>query len=708
MMGFGIISPVYCSANLPNSKGGRHVISLDGTWQIAEGGLTKIPVKFDRTIVVPGLVSLAKPAFIEPGPSAADPEALPQKDPRRDAFWYRRTFSISGPIPAVAMLKIGKAMFGTRVILNGKELGDHLPSFTAGWFNARGVLKVGENELIVRVGADRDAIAGRAVTGRDFERFRYFPGIYDNVELILSGSPHIVNVQTVPDINNQTVTVHSWVRCTPAPFDAKLHVTIREAVSRKVVGEKDYMIPAGKSSNDQTGSVTIPVNGCRLWSPEDPFLYEVEVKGTADSFTARFGMRTFRLDPLTGRAILNGKPYFMRGSSITIHRFFEDSLSGELPWREEWIRHLHKKFRDMHWNSLRCCIGLAPEAWYRIADEEGFLISDEFPIWERYDKPEIFNSDELAVEYTEWMQERWNHPCVVIWDACNETSSEETGKAIRKVRGLDFSNRPWDNGWGVPVEPGDPDEVHPYHYIFGPIKQFRLRDLAKDPGTKAGLMIAQPYKAEKLLRKNPLIINEYGGLWLNRDGAPTTLSKRAYSYLLDSAATTAQRRQLYARTMAALTEFFRSHRQAAAVLYYGALNYSNPKIATSDDWVDVQKLKWDPDFYKYMRDAFAPVGLMLDIWADEFPPEKSQEFPVVIINDLYENWKGNVRFRLSRNGKTLFEKTMPAEVAGLGSTRLVFTATIPKQAGGYQAEATLLATPSGQVRTLRDFSVLKP
>ncbi|MEI7752001.1 MAG: hypothetical protein WCJ71_07925, partial [Candidatus Omnitrophota bacterium] len=68
---------------------------------------------------------------------------------------------------------------------------------------------------------------------------------------------------------------------------------------------------------------------------------------------------------------------------------------------------------------MRLCIGFAPEFWYRIADEEGFLIQDEYPIWYGSDfKPACFKADILAVQFREWMEERWNHPCVVIWDAC--------------------------------------------------------------------------------------------------------------------------------------------------------------------------------------------------------------------------------------------------------------------------------------------------
>ena len=75
----------------------------------------------------------------------------------------------------------------------------------------------------------------------------------------------------------------------------------------------------------------------------------------------------------TGDVMLNGKPYYLRGSNVTCYRFFEDAARGDLPWRGEWVRTLHQRFKSMHWNSLRYCIGFPPEAWYDIADEEGFL-----------------------------------------------------------------------------------------------------------------------------------------------------------------------------------------------------------------------------------------------------------------------------------------------------------------------------------------------
>src|SRR5487761_1964126 len=131
---------------------GRRVLSLDGEWQIAEGRMDLIPTQFDHQVPVPGLVDMARPAFTEVGTT--------NSTMRREAFWYRRTFRVEGEVPAVARLKIHKAAYGARVYLNGSLVGEHLPSFTPGYFDVRGALRGGgaANELLVRVGAFRTAL----------------------------------------------------------------------------------------------------------------------------------------------------------------------------------------------------------------------------------------------------------------------------------------------------------------------------------------------------------------------------------------------------------------------------------------------------------------------------------------------------------------------------------------------------------------------
>ena len=420
---------------------GRRVICLDGTWQIAEGSMDQMPTSFGRKVPVPGLVDMAQPPFEGVG--------VNQRDTRREAFWYRRTFRLDGPVPPVARLKIFKAKFGTRVFLNEQLVGEHLPCFTPAVFDVTKVLKGDgqENTLTVRVGSCRASVPKSIPDGYDFGKVRYLPGIYDSVELILSGNPYIVRVQTVPDLEHQTVRVVDTLKNTGKPAETHLKCRIREVATKKVVSNAQAELVKLAAGEECEVDLTLPVPGCRPWSPEDPFLYRLETTTGADIVRTRFGMRTFRFDPKTKQAMLNGRPYPMRGTNVCIFRFFEDPDRVGRPWQEEWVRRLHRVFKDMHWNSARYCIGFPPERWYDIADEEGLLIHDEFPIWYLSEWPKELKSEQLVKEYTEWMQERWNHPCVVMWDAQNETTSPETGKAIQAVRGLDLSNRPWDNGW---------------------------------------------------------------------------------------------------------------------------------------------------------------------------------------------------------------------------------------------------------------------
>ncbi len=95
----------------------RRAVDLNGTWQVEQGSLDEVPKTFSHHVPVPGLLDMAQPAFDEVG----KPSKL------RKAFWYRRTFKIDGPVPEVASLKIHKACYGTKVILNGQTSASTCP-----------------------------------------------------------------------------------------------------------------------------------------------------------------------------------------------------------------------------------------------------------------------------------------------------------------------------------------------------------------------------------------------------------------------------------------------------------------------------------------------------------------------------------------------------------------------------------------------------
>jgi hypothetical protein len=681
----------------------RLVIDLNGTWEIAEGGMDSIPAVFEHKVPVPGLVDMAEPAFEEVG----------KKSPRRQAFWYRRTFNLDKPVPDVAILKIHKAKYGTKVFLNGNLVGEHLPCFTPALLDVKPFLNAAGkmNELVVRLGADRESLPEGMPTGWDFEKYLYIPGIYDSVELILTGAPYIERVQTVPDIEQSKVKVVAKIENPDAREFFDLHFRLREARTGRYIESGAVGIANATGKQKVNVSFEIPIKNCNLWSPEDPFLYELLLATEGDELSTRFGMRSFSFDKETGRAVLNGKTYFMRGTNVCVYRFFEDAERGDKPWRAEWVRNLHRKFKSMHWNSIRYCIGFPPEIWYDIADEEGFLIQDEFPIWLLSEAPEKPVAEKIIPEYTEWMQERWNHPCVVIWDAQNESVTEETGKALQAVRHMDLSNRPWDNGWAAPQSKEDCIETHPYffsklwHDYWADDSHFALSDMANISGRPS---VRKEQEKDRL----PIIINEYGWLWLNRDGSTTCLTGSVYEKLLGPDSTVAARRLLYARYLAALTEFWRAHRECAGVLHFCGLGYSRagdkPRPeggATSDHFIDLEKLIFEPNFEKYVRDAFSPVGLMIDFWAEQLDAGSQHNFEIVLINDLHKLFKGPIRLTIEREGKTIVEKVTDCQIDALDRSVLTIDLKIPNEDGKYQLIAELTKPDGTRIRSLRDFRV---
>jgi hypothetical protein len=690
----------------------RLVIDLNGTWEIAEGGMDSVPAVFEHEVPVPGLVDMAEPAFEEVG----------KKSPRRQAFWYRRTFTLDKEIPDIAILKIHKAKYGTKVFLNGNLVGEHLPCFTPALLDVKSFLNTAGkmNELVVRLGANRESLPEGMPTGWDFEKYLYIPGIYDSVELILTRAPYIERVQTVPDIKQSKVKVVAEIENIGALGFFDLHFQLREARTGRSVESGAVGVANAAGKQKVNVSFEIPIKNCNLWSPEDPFLYELRLATEGDELSTRFGMRSFSFDKETGRAVLNGKTYFMRGTNVCAYRFFEDAERGDKPWRAEWVRELHRKFKSMHWNSIRYCIGFPPEIWYDIADEEGFLIQDEFPIWLLSEAPEKPVAEKIIPEYTEWMQERWNHPCVVIWDAQNESVTEETGKALQAVRQLDLSNRPWDNGWAKPQSDADCIETHPYLFsklwneYWADDKKFALSDMVKISGRPS---VRKEQQDDRL----PIIINEYGWLWLNRDGTTTCLTGSVYEKLLGPDSTVAERQLLYARYLAALTEFWRTHRECAGVLHFCGLGYSRagdkPRPeggATSDHFIDLETLTFEPNFEKYVRDAFSSVGLMVDFWAEQLDAGSQQKFEIVLINDLHELFKGSIRLAIrreasltgERDGKTIAEKVTNCQIDGLDRSVLAFDMKIPNDEGQYQLIAELTDSDGNRVRSLRDFKVL--
>jgi hypothetical protein len=690
---------------LDRVAGERTTISLNGTWQIDESvSATEVPKTFSRTLVVPGLVSLAKPEFPEVGTVSA----------KRNYFWYQKSFAAPARREA-AILRIGKSQFGTAVWLNGKPVGEHLSCWTAGYFNlTEGMNWSGENQLVVRIGAHPALlpanIPGAGIAGSS----KYWiPGIWDDVGLILRDNPVIETIQVAPRVNASEAVVQTKVKNYGPALSFELSHVVKSWKAGTVVARGEPQNVQIEAGEEKTFTQTIKIPNARLWSPDDPFLYVVESRTTGDSIQTRFGMREYTFDNAARRGLLNGKPYFLRGGNIEWNLHVEDPLCGDRAWDRAWVKKVVADIpKKLNWNTFRFTIGTTPDMWLDIADEEGILIQLEPRIWgyrAEWDK------QELIAEFGRWMRDNWNHPCVFMWDANNEADKgRELVPVINAVRPLDLSGRAWENGWGPPASPTDPCEAHPYF-----LNQEQWQDLRK-------LTTLNPEDSWEGWSKNPkgwarspegeghcLIINEYCWLWLYSDGRPVPLSADIYDKALPGGK--AGERQEYRWYMTAvLTEFWRFQRCAIGVLYYDflgsyPLGRPGPGPYHFGAFSDIVTLQLQPEFEKYMTEAFKPLGVYIKFWGDGEPGKQpyvpygqwfpvqggaNHHFAVGMINDDLEPVTGKLVLSVENlEGKTIVSTEKPFRLDGVGKNTYELAVSVPKESGKYLLKA--VAYPQG-------------
>ncbi len=685
----------------------RQEISLNGIWEIAKtNSLAEFPRSFDAKIPVPGLVDMADPKIDDQDTAY-----------NNSIYWYKKTFSLNDLKPSVIQLKINKANYHTWVYINGKLVGENVYNFTPLLFNVKPFLneKDKKNDLVIAVGC-RNNLPDTVTNGFDFEKIKYIPGIYDNVKLTLSDYPFISNIQSVPDIKNKQLHVVAEIQTDGIVSNNDISYMVREALSRKVIVKGsvtgDHNIKTAQTKVD----FIVKMDGCRLWTPEDPFLYDLELSTSGDNKNTRFGMRNFYANKNDGVFMLNDKPYYMRGTNVCIFRFFEDPDRNGLPWDSKWVATLHNRFKEMHLNSMRYCIGFPPERWYEIADSVGFLIQDEYPVWTGgkggFEKIlRGINSKQLSREYLEWMRERWNHPCVAVWDAQNESVNDTTAKAILIARKSDLSNRPWDNGWAAPASDQDAIEAHPY--LFSrymekkPDKEGFLKELLSKPQVPGNDPNANSPSSEGKPYNNPVIINEYDWLWLNRNGSTTTLTDNVYANVFPEADTPEKRFEIFAKNLGIVTEYWRVHRKAGAVMYFCGLGYSRsekPRGQTSDNFIDIKNLVFEPHFYKYLKPAFSPVVLMVDFWEKNVKAGQQLNIPVYFINDTYENFEDSVRLTILNGNDLVKKQSVFFSLNALQKKIIELPVNIPNTKGKCRLEAEIIYKGES-IKSIREFDI---
>lgn len=700
-------------------EGERKTIHLDGDWLCQDmpfaAGLEQLPDEFTNSIPVPGLWDMAEKPFSY----TSDREVVYSGNYEKKALWYKKTLVFDGEIPDTVTLKINKAWWGKYIYVNGQHVLTHQPNFTPAYVDISDHLKGNgeENVLLIKIGDfNSDPQTGNP-KGYDGEREKCIPGIYDSVSLILHGEVMIDYVQAAPDIDKDQVKVQTTIS-NHGSADALTDVTveIREKETGKLVVSKSLTgveVPAGETVKALD---ILDMDDYRLWSPEDPFLYTVTSTVSGDSITQTFGMRKYRNNTEAGYVELNNEPIYLRGTNVVVFRFFEDPLRGDLPWDEDWVRSVLTKFKELNLNSLRVCVGFAPDFWYDLCDEMGILVDDEYSIFGNYGLPDTLGDPDSPYvdELRDWINERANHPSVVIWDVQNEMfktegSNPDSGNAIKILRaeGVDLSNRPFDNGWKPPVSSEDTLECHPYLFIDPSFRLSYLNETHPDPARYFGFHFNEEDSADpEDIPDNLRIINEYSWLWITRDGKPTKLTEGLYSQLFPDGYTEEELRKYYAMGVAQLTEFWRQGGYTAGIMEFCGLGYSRDGGYTSDNFLpDITDPQYHPTFKKLVGDAMAPVGICIEDWSEKHPTGRTKTFRVSILNQVNETFSGPVTLKLYQDGILVYEATKDYIVSNMEKGIQEFEVAIPEgKDSRFRLVASYVDENGDTVESLREFT----
>jgi hypothetical protein len=288
------------------------------------------------------------------------------------------------------------------------------------------------------------------------------------------------------------------------------------------------------------------------------------------------------------------------------------------------------------------------------------------------------------------MRDNWNHASVVLWDASNETYSPVLAETvIPAVRGDDLSHRLWEDGYSLPSGPDDPMEDHPY--LFSRNQKDATAEKPHFHMTELENTGPQSHHGDINRTGHALILNEYGWLWLNRDGSPTTITQGVWDRLLPNS-TAEQRFATGAYLLGGLTEYWRAHRSYAAVMHFVYLTSSYPGAYTSDHFRDVEKLELEPHFADYVEQAFRPLGVYIDFWQPEIKAGADRSVTIMMINDDTEKSSGKLRLTLEKEGGAVAASVETAfEVAGSGQQSYQINFPIPDVRGDFLLKASACA-----------------
>jgi len=329
-------------------------VNLNGIWEYAIYGKDEEFRGYQGEIVVP-----------------FSPESLLSGVERQvkpsDYLYYRREFAIEkGFLKDKTLLHFGAVDSDCDVYLNEHYLGSHRGGFLPFSFDVTGTIKEGTNVLTLRVSDPTDtgfASRGKQSLKRGGIWYTAQAGIWQTVWLESVPEVYIEKLYLTPDIDRGTISIKPILSKRPEKLRARI------LDGERLLAEADL-----EANRDNA----IRLEEFKLWSPETPHLYDLEICADKDRVKSYFGMRKFALgtdEKGCKRLFLNNKPYFNHG--LLDQGYWPDGLL--TPPADEAMINDIMTMKRLGFNMLRKHIKIEPLRWYYHCDRLGMLVWQDMP-----------------------------------------------------------------------------------------------------------------------------------------------------------------------------------------------------------------------------------------------------------------------------------------------------------------------------------------
>lgn len=396
-------------------------MNLNGVWQFQPGtGATEsVPQgNLSRVILVPFAVESAISGVKE----------------HHARLWYRRKFTVPATWNSQhVILNFGAVDYESEIYINGTSIGVHRGGYDPFSFDITKYLKAsGEQEITVRVFDPTDAEGnprGKQTLYPGGIMYTAVTGIWQSVWLEPVQETHIKNIKIIPDIDQSV-----------------LKLTVNTDGNSTGISVSVLVKPGAEIVQTSAGSpnleIRIPIPNQKLWSPDSPFLYDLEIKliknGLAiDSVGSYFGMRKIAATNEGGikKLYLNNKFLFQMGPLD--QGFWPDGLYTAPT--DKALRYDIEMMKAFGFNMVRKHIKVEPFRWYYWADKLGLMVWQDMPSANSYtDNPQSISQVAYENELTRMVEEHWNSPSIVMWVIFNEAQGQHrTPELVQKVMTMD-------------------------------------------------------------------------------------------------------------------------------------------------------------------------------------------------------------------------------------------------------------------------------